>query len=120
MKEFILYVVTFILVYLFYFVFVLSRKNVLKKFPDGKNMMYLKLKYKLKINDKNLKSIAHSVILANSFILSTTVFIACLFDSFILGILVAFVPMVLLILVLYHIIGTHFKKKQEQGVKKNV
>ena len=119
-KEIILYLGTFGLVYLFYVVFVLSRKNVLKKFPDSKNMMYLKIKYGIKINDKNIKGIANSVFLANAFIMATTVYVACLFKSFILGIAAAIVPLILLILVMYHIIGTHYKKKQEQGVKKNV
>lgn len=112
MKELILYLFTFILVYLFYLVFVLSRKNILKKFPDSKNGMYLKIKYGLKINDKNIKKIANSVFLANSFILSTTVYIVCLFDSFILGLLVSVIPLILMIIILYHLIGTYYKKKQ--------
>ena len=45
MKELILYFITFVLIYLFYVIFVLNRKNVLKKFPDGKEMTYLKYKY---------------------------------------------------------------------------
>lgn len=120
MKELILYLFTFVLAYLFYLIFVLSRKSVLKKFPDSKNMQYLKIKYGIKVNDKNIKKIANSVFLANSFILATTVFIVCLFDSFILGLIVVILPLILMIVILYHIIGTHFKKKQEQGVKKNV
>ena len=94
-NEIILYLGTFILIYLFYVLFVLARKNVLKKFPDSKNVMYLKIKYGIKINEKNFK-------------------------SFILGIAAAIVPLILLILVLYHLIGTHYKKKQEKGGKKHV
>ena len=112
MKELIMYLIVFVLTYLFYFVFVLSRKNVLKKFPDGMYMMYLKKMYGVKVNDKNLKSIAKKVFLANSFILSTTVYVVCLFDNLLIEILLGIVTLTILILVLYHFIGTYYQKKQ--------
>ncbi len=118
MKELIIYLITFFVSYLFYVVFVLCRSNVLKKYPSGKEMRYLQIKYKLKINDKNIKIIANKIFLANSFILATTVYIVCLFDNFILGLVVSLIPLILLILILYHIIGTYYSKKQ--GGKKNV
>ena len=68
MKELIIYLITFFVSYLFYVVFVLCRSNVLKKYPSGKEMRYLQIKYKLKINDKNIKIIANKIFLANSFI----------------------------------------------------
>ena len=111
MKELIFYLVTFILIYLFYLIFVLNRKNVLKKFPNGKELRYLKAKYGIKVNDKNLKSIANIVFLANSFIISTTVFVICLFNNFLLEILVGFVTLIILLLVIYHIIVISLKKK---------
>ena len=118
MRELILYLGTFIVAYLFYFIFVLCRKNVLKKFPEGKEMSYLKYKYGVKINDSNLKSIANKVFLTNSFILATTVYVVCLFDNLFIEILLGIATLVLLILILYHLIGTYYKKKQ--GEKKHV
>ena len=112
MRELILYLGIFIITYLFYFIFVLCRNNVLKKFPEGKEMSYLKIKYEIKINDKNLKSIANKVCLANSFILATTVYVVCLFDNLILEIIVGIFTLVILILFLYHLIGIYYKKKQ--------
>ena len=112
MKELILYLATFIFTYAFYFIFVLNRKNILKKFPEGKEMSYLKYKYGVKIDDKNLKAIANKVCLANSFILATTVYAVCLFKSIILELIVGICVLVSLILVLYHFIGTYYKKKQ--------
>ena len=117
MKELILYLIVFVIVYLFYLVFVLNRKNVLKKFPDGKEMSYLKIKYGIKVNEKNIKKIAHSVCLANSFILATTVYIVCLFDNLIVELLVGMLTLLLLILSLYHLIGTYYKNKQNKGGK---
>ena len=120
MRELILYLGTFLIAYLFYLIFVLGRKNVLKKFPDGKEMSYLKIKYGVKISDDNLKKIANKVCLANSFILATTVYIVCLFDSFILGIVISVPILLVLILTFYHIIGTYYRNKQSKGGKKHV
>ena len=112
MRELILYFAMFALTYLFYVIFVLSRKNVLKKFPEGKEMSYLKYKYGIKINEGNLKSIANKVFLANSFILSTTVYVVCLFDSLFLEVLVGVSVLLVLILLIYHLIGMYYKRKQ--------
>lgn len=114
-KELELFIFTFLVVYIFYLVFVLLRKNVLKKFPNSISAIYLKNRYNVVITDKNLKKIANAVFLANSLILSITVSIVCYFKSFILGLLVCIVPLILMILVFYHIIGIMFK-----GGKKNV
>ena len=111
MRELLLFTFTFVLVYLFYIIFVLCRKNVLKKFPNSINALYLKKKYNVVITDKNIKKIASIVYLANSLILSTTVSIVCLFENFIVGLLVCIVPLIILILMFYHIIGTVFGKK---------
>ena len=112
MKELIFYLVVFVLVYLFYLIFVLNRKNVLKNFPKGKEMSYLKLKYGIKVNDENLKKVANSIFLANSFILSTTVYVVCLFESLLLEIVIGMITLIVLILSVYHLIGSYYKKKQ--------
>ena len=111
MKELIFYLVMFVLVYLFYVIFVLKRKNVLKNFPNGKEVTYLKFKYGIKVNEKNIKKIANTVFLGNSFILSTTVFVVCLFDSLLLEIIVGLATLITLMIVVYHIIGTYYKIK---------
>ena len=112
MKELIFYLIIFVLVYLFYFVFVLKRKNILKKFPEGKEMRYLKYRYGIKINEKNMKKIANVIFLGNAFILSTTIFVVCLFNNLVLEILVGLITLIVLMLGIYHLIGTYYKKKQ--------
>lgn len=118
MKELILFLVTFILTYLFYVIFVICRKNVLQKFPKGKEMTYFKIKYGIKVNEKNLKKIANIVFLANSFILSSTVCLISQFDNLFLKILIGIITLLILILVIYHLVGIYLKK--QQGGKKNV
>ena len=112
MRELILYLIVFVITYLFYIIFVLCRKNVLKKFPNGKEMTYLKYKYEVKVDDKNLKKMANIIFLANSFILSTTVFVVCLFNNFLLELIVGIITLIILILGVYHLIGSYYKKKQ--------
>ena len=68
MKELVFYLIMFILIYLFYVIFVLCRKNVLKKFPDGKEIRYLKYKYGIKVTEKNLKVIANNIFSKNHLI----------------------------------------------------
>lgn len=111
MKDLLLYLFTFIVAYLFYLIFVINRKSVLKKFPEGKEMKYLQYKYKVKVTDKNLKSISNIVCLANSFILSTTVYVVCLFNNLFLEILIGGLTLIVLILLLYHLIGIHYRRK---------
>ena len=116
MRELILYLIMFVFVYLFYIIFVLCRKNVLKKIPNGKEMTYLKIKYGIKINDSNLKKIANLIFLVNSFILATAVYVVCLIDnlynSFFIEIIVGVITSILLILVCYYLLGTYLKNKQ--------
>lgn len=112
MKDLIFYLIIFLLVYLFYVIFVLCRKNVLKNFPNGKEIKYLKMKYGIKVNDNNLKRIANTVFLSNAFILSTTVFVVCLFDKLYLEIIVGLITLLALMFTIYHLIGTYYKKKQ--------
>lgn len=118
MKNFVFYIIIFAVVYLFYVIFVLNRKNVLKNFPNGKEMRYLKFKYGIKVNEKNLKKIANNVFLGNSFIIATTVFVVCLFNNLLLEIIVGLVTLIILMLGVYHLIGIYYKKKQ--GGSKNV
>ena len=112
MRELIFYLIVFVFVYLFYLIFVLNRKNVLKKFPNGKEMRYLKYKYGIKVNEKNIKKIANTVFLGNSFILATTVFVVCIFNNLLLEIILGLITLIILMLGVYHLIGTYYKKKQ--------
>jgi len=111
MKEIIMFLLIFILVYLFYFIFVINKKKALKKLPNGKELTFLKYRYKLNYSKINIKSLAHKVALTNAFILSSTVTIISLIDNFILALLIALLVLIPLILICYHLIGTHYQKQ---------
>ena len=111
MKELIIFIVTFILIYLAYYLFVIKRKKSLLKWKNGKEMTYLTKIYKLKIEDNNLKKIAKIIALDNSFIVALTLFIISFLKNFFIQLILGFVILCGLILLTYHIIGKHYQKK---------
>ena len=111
MKYIIMFVVSFLVVYLAYFLTVILNKKKLKKFETSNQALYFTKKYKIKVSDKNVKLLANLVALANAFIISTTLIIIELVSNYILKVLVAFIVIVLLILVLYHIVGLVMLKR---------
>ena len=117
MKNFIMFLILFVIVYLFYLIFVISRKKVLKKFPKGKELTFLKYKYKLDYSKFSIKTLAHIIALANAFILSTTVTIIGMFNNFLIQMLVGLIVLIPLILISYSIIGKVLKNKQKERKK---
>ena len=111
MKSVIVFVVTFLIIYLVYLVFVINRKKSLANWQNGKEMRYLKSIYKLKIKKDNLKDIAYVVALTNSFIVATTVLIISLLNNFFIQMLAGFLILCVLIVISYHLIGKYYQKK---------
>lgn len=101
---------TFLTVFLIYYLFVIRRKKYLDKFIKGKEVLYLKKVYKLKIKEDDYKKIAYIIALTNSFIISITIFIVSFFKYFFVQLLIGFVIVMVLIVVSYHIIGKTLKK----------
>ncbi len=102
--------VTFLIVFLIYYLFVIRREKYLDKFIKGKEVLYLKKVYKLKIKKEDYKKIAYIVALTNSFIISITIFIVSFFKNFFIQILIGFVIVMVLIIVSYHLIGKILNK----------
>ena len=75
----------------------------------------MKIKYKIKINNKNLKQVSKLVFLANSLVFTIALFFISLFDSILIKVGVTMIVVLILILVIYHLIGIYLKNKQ--GVK---
>lgn len=111
MKYIVMFVVSFLVVYLAYLFTVILNKKKLKKFEKSNQALYFTRKYKIKVNDSNAKLLANLVALANAFIISITIVIIELVQNYILKVLVAFIVIVPLILILYHIIGLMILKR---------
>lgn len=99
------FILTFLVVYLLYLLTVILNKKQLKKFEKSNQASYFIKKYKLKINEKNVKKLANLIALANAFIISITIVVIELVSNYILKVLVAFLVIVPLILILYHIVA---------------
>ena len=111
MNEFVLWIITFIIIFLFYFIFVILRKSKLEKFNDNLYVNYLKNLYKLDINRIGIKKIVYIIALANSFIISTTILAISIVDNNILKLVIAFFVVALFTIIIYHIIGKLLSKK---------
>ena len=111
MKFIILFVVTFLVVYLLYLLTVILNKKKLEKFKNSNQALYFVKKYKIKVDDNNVKLLAHLVALSNAFIMSTAITLVELVSNFILKILVAFLVIMPLILIMYHIVGKVMMKR---------
>ena len=118
----ILFVGLFLIVYLFYYLFVIRSNKAMAKLQEGKEMTFLKANYHLDYTKINTRKIANLIALANAFIISFTTVIVCLLNDWIKNfylwivacMLMALVILFPLIIILYHFIGSHFKKKQKE------
>lgn len=111
MKELIIYIITFLIIFLCYFLFVIIRKKKLEKFRENIYVEYLARVYKLDISRIRIKDLALSVALINSFIIATTVFILGFINSWIFKFVLGFIVLIPLQLLMYHIVGKIFRKR---------
>ena len=114
MKDIILFVSVFVIVYLVYFIFVVNRKKSLNKLQDGKELIYLKKCYKLNYSKINIKSIANAIALGNAFVISFVVTIISFFKPFLLQMIIGLILLLPTILLVYHIIGKIYQNKQRR------
>lgn len=111
MDKLLLFLISFVVVYLFYLFFVILNKKKMSKFKENVYFNFLFKTYKLDPSKISLKALAHIISLANSFIIATAFTIVCLVDSFILKMLLAFAVLIPLQLIIYSIIGKILGKK---------
>lgn len=116
MEKLILFIVVFVIFYLFYLLFVIQRKKKLEKFLTSNYVKLLTIKYKLNLKKIDNKKFANVIVLANSFIISFTLTVTEFVNDFILKLLLAFAVMILLIVIIYPIIGKHYRKESEKNV----
>ncbi len=123
MRELLLWLGMFVLIYLFYELFVVRKEKVLENMKDGKELSLLSKKYHLDYNKINMKSLVRLIALSNAFIISTVVAIVCLLQNwihnFFLWMIAVLVVGILLlipfILIVYTRIGKYYQKKQGGG-----
>lgn len=112
MKYILLFVISFLLVYLVYYLIVVRRSKGIEAFKTGKQVMFFKNAYKLDLNKLDYKKFANSLSLVNAFIIAFTVTVVSNFSDTITWLLVGFVILIPLILICYYILGKIYKKKE--------
>lgn len=117
MEEIILFLISYILVFLMYQLFIVSRAKKSKSKKEPLEVLYLKKLYKnLDFKKIPYNQLLQLIALISSFDISLIVSIVVNINNFILEIIVGFIGIILLILVSYHLIYLFYKKK---GMIKN-
>lgn len=118
MLDLILYIITFIFVYLVYIIFVIKRKKGIERLPNSTEIRFLTQKFNLDKNKINIKEMGYVIGLANAFIITTTITIVLTLDNFVLMLIVGFLILIPLIFIIYIIIGKYYQKKLNKNGKK--
>lgn len=110
-KELILFVISYIIVFLLYRIFIIKKAKRKKNPKEPFEVTYLVNKYKLDLEKINYKRLLNIISLISSFDIALVVVIILLFKSFILEIIVGFITTLIIILVSYHLVYLVYKKK---------
>lgn len=111
MEDIIFSIIAFVLIYLLYVIFVISRKKKLEKFKENSYVTFLVKKYNVDLKTTNFKILAHAIALTNAFIISIALFVISFFDNWLYKISIAFVVLIILQFLMYKLLGNLFKKK---------
>ena len=119
--ELILFLISFVLVFLLYQIFIVRRAKSKKNPKEPFEVTYLVLKYKLDLKKVNYKNLLRVISIVSSFDIALVVSIIVLLKSFILEIIVGFISILVIILVSYHLVYLFYKKKGmiEDKTKRN-
>lgn len=113
MREVILFIIVFLIIYLSYLFFIILRKKKLERFKNNTYVKYLVKVNKLNEDKLNIKFIAHIIAITNAFIIATTFIIVELINNFLLMMVVAFLILIPLQFIMYSIIGWYLKRREE-------
>ena len=111
------FLVAFSAVFIFSLIFVVFNKKKRNKIFLTMGALFIKSKFKVDFENENKKRFAVIMSLADAFICGVTYAILCLFKNIYLGFLVSAIVLIILIMIVYSIIGSFYKKKEG---KKNV
>lgn len=106
------FIVSFLTIYILYYIVVINRKKGLESFKKGKQLDFFIKTYKLDKKKLNIKSFANTLSLSNSFIIALTLTIIELIDNLILKLIATILLLVPQMIIIYSIIGKSYKKKE--------
>lgn len=106
-----MFLLSFIIVYLFYLVTVVLQKKKYEEFRKSNQVMYFVKRYKLDANKINIKKFIRIISLTNSLIISLSFTIVIKVSNIYLMILLGFFIMLPLMLMSYSLLGLYLKKE---------
>ena len=120
-NELILFLLTYVVVFIIYQVLIVSKTKKKKEakdksFKDPVEVLYLVNKYKLNMKKVNYNQLLQIVALVSSFDIALVISIMVHIPNFFLEILVGIISVILVILISYHFVYLFYKKK---GMIKN-
>ncbi len=111
--EIIFYLLVFLLVYWVYYYFVLRRKDKIEKFKESTEMKYLQSRYQLDLTKIDAKRAMRLIAINNALIITITLLIIDAVESYLWKFLVAFVVVVSMQLIGFHILGKYLKRGEK-------
>lgn len=105
------FLITFVVVYLFYVFFVLLRKKKLAKVKTETYALFLKRNYKVEIEKLSNLYLANAIALSNSFIIGFTIVAINFIDNLVYKFILAFAILLPLQLIAYYIIAKILKRR---------
>ena len=121
MEELILFLMTYVFVFIIYQIFIISpakkrKKNNVKSDKELFEIKYLVSKYKLDLDKISYNQLIQICALISSFDISVAVSVVALDNSFLIDMLLGFTTIFILIFISYHMVYLFYKKK---GMIKN-
>ncbi len=110
-EELILFIMTFMLVFIIYELFIVRKAKKSKKKKKPIEVNYLIAKYNFDLDKLNYKKLLNIISIVSAFDISLVVTIVSLLKNFYLQLLIGFVLIMLLIIVSYDVVGRIYKKK---------
>ena len=114
MQEILLFVMTFISVYIIYQLFVVlkyKKKKDNKNYKEPFEVLYLRRKYNLNMKKINLKTLLQVISFVSSFDIALIVSIISHIENMYLQLFCGFVLIIVFIVVSYHIVYLIYKRK---------
>lgn len=108
------YIIVFIGVLIINYYFNKFNRNNLPKSVLTPELLYLKKIYKVNIRENDKNSFYRTIIVINSFIITTIyIILMYLLNSWILRIIIGIVLLILMIIICYGILGRYYRKKED-------
>lgn len=112
MKYILTFTLSFITIYMTYFIVIINRKKGLESLKKGTQFEFFIKTYRLDKSKLNIKKFANSLAMTNSFIIALTITILEFVDNLIIKLLLCVIILTTLMLIMYKLLGQIYKKKE--------